>query len=519
MIKDLLKLFQGDPSQYLTTVLTGTVDERGKHEAECSTVHEPVTEEIWKKHISGELRIGIKPEKDDVVKWGCIDIDPRSYKDYASKKYLDIIRNNNLPLVPTRSKSGGLHLFLFLDDWYKIVDVKKVLNAWNDKYFLSDEVFPMNKAMNMPYYKADATTEHGYDESGNPILVGRFIEIAKTKVSSLKELQDLKTADYEPEFDYSKFPPCIQNLLREKWAGNHRNDILFNAGVLANKQSDTALSKEEMFDVLKERNQQFFVSPLSESEIRSSILKSIGVKNYSYKCPPKYGALSPICNKEVCKTRALGIGFEPPNIINDFTDITYTRYMKTIEYSFKYQDEEITVRPEDMVDEKAWRKKLLGFRIYWKTLERPKKAPPPFELLMHHIVSNATEDTESKWLDVLNEEQYDILKKFFEDHLEVDDYKKIKDGFVVVDSKTQICYFKQNTLKRFISGKKYFNTTKEAMKLLDCQHLDYHEGEKNVWSVKMPEFVVYKEVKKKAPQKKNQISELDDEYHTGKFRT
>jgi hypothetical protein len=35
----------------------------------------------------------------------------------------------------------------------------------------------------------------------------------------------------------------------------------------------------------------------------------------------------------------------------------------------------------------------------------------------------------------------------------------------------------------------------------------------------MPEFVVYKEVKKKAPQKKNQISELDDEYHTGKFRT
>ena len=215
MIKDLLDLFQGDPNQYLTTVLTGTVDERGKHEAECTTVHEPVTEEIWKKHISGEIRIGIKPEKDDVVKWGCIDIDPRSYKDYASKKYLDIIKTNNLPLVPTRSKSGGLHLFLFLNDWHKIVDVKKILNAWNDKYFLSDEVFPMNKAMNMPYFKADATTEHGYDESGNPILVGRFIEIAKTKVSSLKQLQDLKTEDYEPEFDYSKFPPCIQNLLRE----------------------------------------------------------------------------------------------------------------------------------------------------------------------------------------------------------------------------------------------------------------------------------------------------------------
>ena len=117
MIKDLLELFQGDPSQYLTTVLTGTVDERGKHEAKCTTVHEPVTEDIWDKHIKGEIRIGIRPEKEDLVKWGCIDIDPRSYKDYASKKYLDIIKNNNLPLVPTRSKSGGLHLFIFLKDW------------------------------------------------------------------------------------------------------------------------------------------------------------------------------------------------------------------------------------------------------------------------------------------------------------------------------------------------------------------------------------------------------------------
>jgi len=45
--------------------------------------------------------------------------------------------------------------------------------------------------------------------------------------------------------------------------------------------------------------------------------------------------------------------------------------------------------------------------------------------------------------------QYDILKKFFEDHLEVDDFAKIKDGFVIMDSKTKNCYFKQVTLKNF----------------------------------------------------------------------
>tara|TARA_R100001440_G_scaffold3438_1_gene8470 strand:- start:277 stop:1815 length:1539 start_codon:yes stop_codon:yes gene_type:complete len=512
MIKDLLKLFQGDPNQYLTTVLTGTVDERGKHEAKCTTVHEPVTEDIWDKHIKGEIRIGIRPEKEDLVKWGCIDIDPRSYKDYASKKYLDIIKNNNLPLVPTRSKSGGLHLFIFLKDWSDKKRLLKVLHFWNDKYFLSKEVFPMNKAVNMPYFNAEATTEHGY-ENNIPILIGRFIDYAKTQIISLENLEKIKTDVYEPESRWSEYPPCVQSMINEKWSGNHRNDLLFNIGVMEMRKADGELSKKELLEILIDRNTQVFDTPLSPQEIKTTILSSLSKKNYTLKCN------TPLCSKDKCKHRALGIGTQPPDIVNDFTNITYTRYMKTIEYSFKYQDEEITVRPEDMVDEKAWRKKLLGFRIYWKTLERPKKAPPPFELLMHHIVCNATEDTESKWLDVLNEEQYDILKKFFEDHLEVDDYKKIKDGFVVVDSKTQICYFKQNTLKRFISGKKYFNTTKEAMKLLDCQHLDYHEGEKNVWSVKMPEFVVYKEVKKKAPQKKNQISELDDEYHTGKFRT
>jgi hypothetical protein len=64
-----------------------------------------------------------------------------------------------------------------------------------------------------------------------------------------------------------------------------------------------------------------------------------------------------------------------------------------------------------------------------------------------------------------------------------------------MDSKTKNCYFKQVTLKKFLTGKKYFNTSKEAMKLLGCKKLEYHEGEKNVWCVEMPEFVEYNKIK------------------------
>jgi hypothetical protein len=35
------------------------------------------------------------------------------------------------------------------------------------------------------------------------------------------------------------------------------------------------------------------------------------------------------------------------------------------------------------------------------------------------------------------------------------------------------------------------------MKLLGCKKLEYHEGEKNVWCVEMPEFVEYNKIKTK----------------------
>ena len=49
-----------------------------------------------------------------MVKFGTIDIDSKDYKDFSIKKYLDIIKEYDLPLIPVKSKSGGLHLYLFL---------------------------------------------------------------------------------------------------------------------------------------------------------------------------------------------------------------------------------------------------------------------------------------------------------------------------------------------------------------------------------------------------------------------
>jgi len=522
MIKDLLEIFQGDPNKHLMTSLTGEVNEKGKREANCWEEKKPVTESLWQTHLDGKQRIGIFPIHEDKIKWGCIDIDPRNYKDYSSKKYIDIITNYKLPLIPVKSKSGGLHLFIFFKEWTNLKEASAVLDDWNNKYFGSSEVIPpQKKALNMPYFKVNATSEHAFDSNGNGLLVGAFIELVKANLCDIEKIKQIKTEEPEEISLYSEYPPCVQNLMREKWAGNHRNDMLFNVGVLIQKEHDGNISPTDLGEKLLEKNKEVFTSPLNDREVTATVLKSLTKnKEYFYKCPPRYNGLVPICNKEECKKRKLGLNKEEqvPDLINEFKEIKFTKELKSITYSFKFKDQEIYLNPEDMKDEKSFRVKLLNYKIFWKTLPRVKNGLQLFELLMSNLVERAEENENLKFEETLTEEQYNILKGFFESHVEEDAAEKLKDKYVTIDKDDGMCYFKKSTLTSFLDkGKRIFNNTQEALNLLGCERVEYYKKQKNVWKVKMPDFVNYRDIKKKTPKGKEPVSELEDEYHTGKF--
>ena len=136
---------------------------------------------------------------------------------------------------------------------------------------------------------------------------------------------------------------------------------------------------------------------------------------------------------------------------------------------------------------------------------------------MKSIVEKAVESTDHKFADTIDEERYTVLKDFFESHIEQDRFNKLKDGYVVLDSKSNICYFKKSTLDRFLkrNASKSFTTTTSALRLLGCKRADYKEGEKNVWFVDMPDFVEHKSLRK---PKKDEGSEMDNDYHD-KFKT
>jgi hypothetical protein len=518
MHNKLLELFEGDSGQFIKVTLTGGQDERGKREADYLTFHEPVTADLWQDHLEGKYVIGLRPERDDKIKWGCIDVDPQSYKDYSSKKYIDIIKNNNLPLIPVRSKSGGLHIFLFLKDWENKVDVLKILNKWNNDYFMANEVFPMNKALGMPYFNAKMTTEFAYNNDGTPIMLEAFIELAQLKQVSLEQIKNFKATKYEPESSWRDYPPCVQKMIQEKWSGNHRNDFLFNVLVLECKK-DESLSIEELIEIGRQRNTEIFATPLPEKEVITTA-KSVKKGGYFYKCPPKLNAITPICNKDLCKNRSLGIFQEAPAIIDEFEDVMFIRDIKESFYRFKYLSEEIICKPEDMASELNFKKKLLNYKILWKNLPKRKNISV-WDLFLDGLIKKAQESSDFNYQEHIDDIRYQTLKEFFEDTIEQDDFKKLKDGYVVLESKTNVCYFKRTTLDNWMKKKmnKAFNNSMEALRLLNCKRLEYHEGEKNIWAVDMPEFINHQEIKKQRSKKvDNTLTEMDDGYHTGKFR-
>ncbi len=92
----LLDLFAGDLTKYIKVTLLGDLNERSKKSAKYVTIDEPVTTDLWQSHLDGKQIIGIRPEFNNKCKWGCIDIDPADYRDYSEKKYVEIIRHQNI---------------------------------------------------------------------------------------------------------------------------------------------------------------------------------------------------------------------------------------------------------------------------------------------------------------------------------------------------------------------------------------------------------------------------------------
>jgi hypothetical protein len=110
ILEQFKELFQGSATYYGESKPTGQKKPNGKSEYKSWINQRPVTDQDWQSHIDGSRHIGSVPIRDDsTCNWGVIDIDRYNINHV---ELIKIIRERKYPLVPYRSKSNGLHLFI-----------------------------------------------------------------------------------------------------------------------------------------------------------------------------------------------------------------------------------------------------------------------------------------------------------------------------------------------------------------------------------------------------------------------
>jgi hypothetical protein len=304
----------------------------------AKTIKKPVTVAMWQEHIDGKRPLGIIPIRaDSTCLWGSIDIDQY---DLDLTAVVRRVEERSLPLVPCRSKSGGLHLFIFFAEPVDAAEAQGTLRDLAASLgFAGCEIFPKQTKILvehgdqgnwivMPYFGSDyggkLKMQHGIKKTGAEMTIGEFLTLAEKRRVTEDQLADLMqpssglapaivtngsgkkkpngSAESTPrhKLPYGDGPPCLTHLAASGFPEGGRNNALFHIGVYL-KKAHPANWKDQ----LELDNQAHMKPPLPPDEVEG-IIKSLNRKDYEYKC--KDQPMVSHCNSVVCRGRKHGVG-------------------------------------------------------------------------------------------------------------------------------------------------------------------------------------------------------------------
>lgn len=308
----LLAAFEGSKQAYGETTV-GRIGRKGKAEAKSFVRRGQMTAEMVQGHIDGKQGVGAIPITDqNVCRFGALDIDEYDLDHAALQKK---IRKLKLPLFHCRTKSGGAHLFLFLDDWMPASAVREYLTEMSIALgFSGCEIFPkqdeilsergdLGNFINMPYFKAEETTRYCFDEKASALDLEEFLDrVDKGRVSRI----DLDALDLggSKEF-FQDGPPCLRILVATGNVGDYRNNTLFQMGVYArSKYPDTWQT------VVEDYNRKFMLPALDSGEVQN-VIKQLQKKDYYFTC--NIEPFKSHCDRAGCMAAKHGIGSSAEN--------------------------------------------------------------------------------------------------------------------------------------------------------------------------------------------------------------
>lgn len=301
----LAKLFRGLGRAYGTYEITQKKGNTQKVDGKARTVRGKLTSELWDAHVAGTQSLGVVPIDDEALSYfGAIDIDQYDLDIAEVERSCAAL---NLPLLPTRTKSGGIHLYAFTSGVpSKLLRLR--LAEWATALgFGGVEIFPKQDALhsnadvgnwiNMPYFGGDASDRYGIFK-GKRLTLEQYCKRAEKLTINEEQLDALNVSPSGEEF--LEAPPCLQSISKHGFGEGMRNNGLFAVGVYLRKRYPDSWRSH-----IYSYNTQYFKPPLPEDEVKV-IIKSVSRKDYFYPCTAH--PCVKFCNKELCRKREYGIG-------------------------------------------------------------------------------------------------------------------------------------------------------------------------------------------------------------------
>jgi len=360
----------------------------GKQEGKSYIVKKIVTDDLWQSHLDGEgPSLGIIPiMADNTSKWGCIDIDtyPIDYR-----KIINSIRKLKLPLVPCRSKSGGLHLFLFFKNPVSAKLIReKLREVASGLGYSSVEVFPkqstiliekgdLGNFLNLPYYNAKNTTRYAYKDDGTAATLREFVSLYnKYSVAGTDEVAIQVSGDVIKDG-----PPCLQQLCTQGFPEGTRNNGLFNIGVYLRK-----FDPDSWKTLLEDYNRNYMTPPLAAQEV-VIVQKQLEKKDYNYRC--KEPPINSYCNAKVCRGRKYGIGNGSAAL--EFSALTKLQTDPPV-WFLDVGDTRMELQTEELQIQTKFQKKCMNSLDTMPPLVKQSVWQEIIERLMHNLIKIPVSD-------------------------------------------------------------------------------------------------------------------------------
>ena len=212
--------------------------------------------------------------------------------------------------MPIRSKSGGVHVYVFLKEPVAALLMREKLHSIKHIFGVEkpDRIFPVQKYLdldkgsagswiNLPYYNYKNTERYMIKEDGSKASIEEFFKTYEESVITPSQLKKMQCSLNEE--DFKDGPPCLQTLASFGIERGARDEVLLDMTRYLKMRFP-----ENWQNKTGEYNTKFFKPELTYKEVQKTV-NSRENKDYPYRCNQDH--LSKFCNKGECILKKFGV--------------------------------------------------------------------------------------------------------------------------------------------------------------------------------------------------------------------